>query len=81
MLCRLTLVIYAGKTSVLEFLVIHSTIRLRQEHDCNVKCEDDGICEIATSPSAILDNFRGRHATFQYTKVGAQITTHCSYSS
>ncbi|CUA74082.1 E3 ubiquitin-protein ligase TRIP12 [Rhizoctonia solani] len=39
-----------------------------QEHNCSRLCEADGICQIETRPSAIQDQFSGRHETFMYTR-------------
>ncbi|KAF8607193.1 hypothetical protein BDV93DRAFT_303052 [Ceratobasidium sp. AG-I] len=39
-----------------------------QEHSCSKLCEVEGICQIETRPSAIEEQFFGRHASFQYTK-------------
>ncbi|KAJ1300985.1 hypothetical protein OPQ81_003409 [Rhizoctonia solani] len=39
-----------------------------QEHNCSRLCEADGICQIETRPSAIQDQFSGRHESFMYTR-------------
>ncbi|KAG9091466.1 hypothetical protein FS749_016528, partial [Ceratobasidium sp. UAMH 11750] len=39
-----------------------------QEHSCMSLCEADGICQIETRPSAIQEQFSGRHEAFQYTR-------------
>ncbi|CAE6468707.1 unnamed protein product, partial [Rhizoctonia solani] len=39
-----------------------------QEHNCSHLCEADGICQIETRPSAIQDQFSGRHESFVYTR-------------
>ncbi|EUC60520.1 cytochrome P450 family protein, putative [Rhizoctonia solani AG-3 Rhs1AP] len=39
-----------------------------QEHNCTKLCEADGICQIETRPSAIQEQFSGRHETFMYTR-------------
>lgn len=39
-----------------------------QKHDCTNLCDADGICEIKTRPSAIQEQFAGRHESFMYTR-------------
>ncbi|CAE6496426.1 unnamed protein product, partial [Rhizoctonia solani] len=39
-----------------------------QEHNCARLCEAYGICQIETRPSAIQDQFSGRHESFMYTR-------------
>ncbi|QRV84782.1 GTP-binding protein [Ceratobasidium sp. AG-Ba] len=47
----------------------HAAIHLcGQEHSCMSLCEADGICQIETRPSAIQEQFSGRHEAFQYTR-------------
>ncbi|CEL64063.1 hypothetical protein RSOLAG1IB_11047 [Rhizoctonia solani AG-1 IB] len=39
-----------------------------QSHDCTSPCAARGICRIETQPSAVEEQFSGRHETFQYTR-------------
>jgi len=39
-----------------------------QKHDCASQCAAAGICRIETQPSAIEEQFFGRHEVFQYTR-------------
>lgn len=44
-------------------------IHSRQEHVCPRKCQQGGICDIATKPQAVEETFVGRFGQHQYTKV------------
>ncbi|KAF8607195.1 hypothetical protein BDV93DRAFT_488167 [Ceratobasidium sp. AG-I] len=39
-----------------------------QKHDCTSLCAANGICRIETQPSAIKQQFSGRHEAFEYTR-------------
>ncbi|ELU39519.1 cytochrome P450 [Rhizoctonia solani AG-1 IA] len=39
-----------------------------QSHSCTNLCAARGICRIETQPSAVEEQFSGRHETFQYTR-------------
>ncbi|KAF8607201.1 hypothetical protein BDV93DRAFT_520086 [Ceratobasidium sp. AG-I] len=39
-----------------------------QKHDCTSPCAANGICRIETQPSAVKEQFSGRHEAFEYTK-------------
>ncbi|KAG8694060.1 hypothetical protein FRC08_008731, partial [Ceratobasidium sp. 394] len=49
----------------LDFAAVHLC---DQEHSCMGLCEAGGICQIETRPSAIQEQFSGRHETFRYTR-------------
>ncbi|KAH7337773.1 hypothetical protein B0J17DRAFT_573266 [Rhizoctonia solani] len=49
--------------------LVSDTVHLcGQEHNCARLCEEDGICQVETRPSAIQEQFSGRHESFMYTR-------------
>lgn len=55
-------------STIILFLKLVQMLILRTAHPCEEKCELDGICNIETQPSKIVEEFQGRHETFSYTK-------------
>ncbi|KAJ6620549.1 hypothetical protein B0H10DRAFT_1945867 [Mycena sp. CBHHK59/15] len=68
--CAPILIIFmASKRMLGTSAVVITLIDVRQQHNCNMLCTADGICQIDTTPQSIEATFVGRHETFQYTKL------------